>query len=99
MDAELYYTAPSDEVFEEVRDRAMELWKEVDTNNDKYGYASGKIDRIKEIRNVGDNLMYMVAMFDYGNQRLLSQRLSDDARNNIRARLIDGGTSEWLIPF
>ena len=81
------------------RDWAMELWKEVDSDNDKYGYATEKINRIKDIQNVGDNFMYIVAMFDIDNQRLLANRLAEETRTAIRERMIDGGNPSYLIPF
>lgn len=81
--SELYYTPPTDEQFNELKEGAMELWKEVDTDNDKFGYASGKIGRIKDIQNVGDNFMYMVAMFDQGNQVLLSRKLTDETKQAV----------------
>ena len=97
--AELYYTPPSDEVFEEVRAKAMILWTIVDSDNDKFGYATGKIARIKDIENVQDNLMYIVAMFDIFNQQLLAEELSGEACREIRVRMIDGGQPEHLIVF
>ena len=96
---DLYYTPPTDEVFEEVKAKAMVLWKHVDSDDDKFGYATGKINRIKDIGNVGDNLMYMVAMFDGGNQVLLAEELSKEACKEIRERMIDGGQPEFLIAF
>jgi hypothetical protein len=99
MTAELYYTPPTDEIFNEVKEKATELWREVDSDNDKYGYATEKINRIKDIANVGDNFMYMVAMFDQGNQRMLADRLAEETRQAIRERMIDGGHSEYLIAF
>lgn len=95
----LYYTPPRQELFEAVKSRAMELWKEVDTDNDKYGYATEKINQIKDIQNVGDNFMYMVAMFDINNQRKLSDRLAQETREAIRERMIDGGLPEEYIVF
>ena len=95
----LYYTAPSDEIFNEVKNACMELWKEVDTDNDKFGYASSKINSIKDIQNISDNFMYMIAMFDHLNHRKLTNRLTDDARKEIRKRMIDGGQPEYLIEF
>jgi hypothetical protein len=77
----------------------MELWKEVDTDNDRYGYASEKINSIKNIQNVGDNFMYMIAMFDHLNHRKLTQKLTETAREEIRNRMIDGGNPSYLIPF
>jgi hypothetical protein len=96
---ELYYTPPSDEVFQEVKSKAMILWKVVDTDNDEFGYATEKINRITDIENVGDNLMYIVAMFDIDNQKLLATELSKKARKEIRERMIDGGTPEFYIVF
>jgi hypothetical protein len=99
MTTKLYYTAPSDEIFNELKTAAMELWKEVDTDNDKYGYATEKINRIKDVANVSDNFMFMVAMFDVGNQALLASKLSSEARNEVRIRMVDGGSSPEYIMF
>lgn len=95
----IYYRAPSDEIFKEVKIAAVELWKEVDTDNDKYGYSSEKIKRIKDLKNIQDNMMYMVAMFDDDNQRLLAERLSPETRAAIRERLESGGLPEEFNHF
>lgn len=95
----LYYTPPEDKIFEEVRKKSIELWKEVDTDQDKFGYASSKINQIKDILNVGDNFMYLVAMFDIVNQYRLAQKLSPEARLAIRERMVDGGQPEEYIVF
>lgn len=97
--SEFYYTEPHDDIFQEVKNACIELWKEVDSDNDKYGYATGKINRIKDLRNMGDNFMTMVAMFDIGNQGLLANKLSDEARKEIRDRMVDGGIEEIYIAF
>lgn len=91
----LYYSPPSDTLFEEVKEACISLWKAVDTDNDKYGYATSKINAIKDIKNVGDNFMYMVAMFDPNNQESLSFNLSGEANKAIIDRLIDGGQPEY----
>lgn len=96
---QLYYTAPNDYLFNEVKNACIENWKEIDTDNDKFGYATEKINRIKDLENVQDNFMYMVAMFDIGNQKLLSYKLSDSAKQAIRDRMIDGGQPEEYIVF
>jgi hypothetical protein len=90
-EAKLYYTPPADEQFNEIREKAIELWKEIDTDNDKYGYASEKIVRIKDIANVGDNFMYIFAMFHPVKRRKLISRLSSPTVDSIRERIIDGG--------
>ena len=95
----LYYEPPLNALFDEVKIKAMELWHEVDTYNDAFGYASGKCDRIRDIANIEDNFMYIVAMFDDGNQRKLADKLSTNARLAIRHRMIDGGNPTHLIPF
>jgi hypothetical protein len=99
METKLYYTPPRRELFEAVKSRAMELWKEVDTDNDKYGYATEKINRIKDLENVGDNFMTIVAMFDIHNQRLLANRLAEETKVAIRERMIDGGQPAEFIVF
>ena len=84
----LYYTPPSENHFREVKEKAIEIWK---TYDNTYGYADEKINAIKDIKNVGDNLMAIVSMFDENNQKKLSKMLSDDTRVEIFIRLKDGG--------
>ena len=96
---DLYYTPPRQELFEAVKSRAMELWKEIDTDNDKYGYATGKINRIKDLENIGDNFITIIGMFDIHNQRLLANRLAEETKTAIRERMIDGGYPLDLIVF
>jgi hypothetical protein len=80
-----YYTAPDQEVFDEIKAKAIEIWKGYD---DTYGYATGKINAIKDIENVQDNAWYIVAMFDCYNQSKLitscserTAKLIQDAKN------------------
>ena len=80
MTQEQYYTAPPQEVFDEIKTAAIQIWSEYD---DQYGYASGKIGRIKDIENVKDNAWYMVAMFDGHNQQKLFTLVSDATRDMI----------------
>ena len=92
----LYYTPPADKHFDEVKKAAIQLWQ---TYDDEFGYASEKVKRIQDIKNVEDNFMYMVAMFDPSNQRKLSDLLTDDTKFEIRNRMIDGGHPLELIYF
>lgn len=98
-DSKFYYTPPEDKLFDELKEKAIELWREVDSDNDKYGYASEKINKIKDIKNISDNFMYMVAMFDHENQKLLAEKVSDETRNAVRARMIAGGNPVYLLTF
>lgn len=65
-----YYTAPKQEIFNDIKRNALFLWKTYDDSN---GYATEKINDIKDLENVSDNAWFIVAMFDPINQsKLLS---------------------------
>ena len=92
----LYYTPPTDEQFNELKEKAIEIWSVM---GDEPSYSQEKIGRIKDILNVQDNFMYMVAMFDHNNQGKLAAKLTDETRKAVRDRMVDGGQPEYLIPF
>jgi len=56
-----------------------------------------KTSRIKDIGNVQDNFMYMLAMFDQNNQRMVISKLSGETKNEVRARMIDGGNDYYYL--
>ena len=95
-ETKLYYTPPKQEYFEELKSKAIEIWK---TYDNTYGYSDDKVGRIKDIKNIEDNFMYMVAMFDYSNQQILANKLSDGARFAVKLRMIDGGQDPQFICF
>ena len=76
-----YYTAPSDKVFAEIKEAAIEIWQ---TYDDTYGYATEKITRVREITNVKDNWGYIVGMFDSPNQQKFLAKLSPEAQAKVR---------------
>ena len=84
MGQELYYTAPSDEAFEDMKKCAIELWN---TYDNTYGYVDEKVDAIKDIKNVGDNFMYIFAMFDNMNQIRVSCMLRSETIKELALRL------------
>ena len=92
----LYYTPPKDEYFNEVKEKAIQLWF---TMGDEPSYSREKIGRIKDLKNIEDNFMYMIAMFDIYNQRRLSNELSEETRKAIRERMIEGGNPPHYIVF
>lgn len=96
LSSDFYYTAPENEHFLEVKNAAIEIWSGYD---DTYGYASEKINHIKDLKNRGDNFMYIVAMFDINNQRSLADMLSEDTNQEIKTRMIAGGAMEQYIVF
>ena len=75
-----YYTAPSDEVFNEIKEKSIEIWQ---TYDDTYGYATGKIERVNSITNFKDNWGAIVGMFDSTNQQKLLAKLSPEAREQV----------------
>ena len=92
----LYYTPPTDEQFEELKKAAIQLWS---TMGSEPSYSKEKIDRIRDIANVGDNFMYMVAMFDIYNQRTLAYAISPETRKAVSDRMVDGGQPDEFNPF
>jgi len=92
----LYYEAPTDEQFEEVKAKCIEIWN---TYDDTYGYATEKIDRIKNMENIKDNVMFMIAMFDMNNMTKLSILLSSETRKAISDRFVVGGNPYEYNPF
>lgn len=93
--AKLYYTAPSDEAFEEMKKECLTQWS---THDNKYGYVDEKTSRIKDMHNVQDNFMYMLAMFDQNGQRAVISRLTYPTQQAVRERMLSGGnTPDHLI--
>lgn len=94
--SKLYYTEPEDKLFNEVKEKCIEVWLDLGAEP---SYTREKINRIQNLQNIQDNFMYMVAMFDWNNQRKLAYILSLEARKAIRARMIDGGAEDRYIAF
>ena len=90
----LYYTPPSQEIFEDLRDKAIALWR---TYDNSYGYADEKVNAIQGIANVGDNFMYIFAMFDHSNMRKIAQSILPETKEALRLRLEDGGNDVFFI--
>lgn len=76
-----YYTAPSQEVFEDIKENAIKIWE---TYDDTYGYRTEKLDRIKDITNIRDNAWYIVAMFDWINQGKLISMVKPETAEMIK---------------
>lgn len=79
-----YYDAPSDEIFNEIKEKAIEIWR---TYDDTYGYATEKISYVESITNIKDNWGTIVGMFDWQNQMKLLEKLSPEAQAKVK---------EWL---
>lgn len=81
---ELFYTAPSDEIYNELLQLAIEIWSSYD---DSYWYATEKINYIKSFRNISSNFMTIYQMFDYVNQMKLIRKASEALKLEINERL------------
>jgi hypothetical protein len=92
----LYYQPPSDEAFEDMRSSCIKLWS---TMGDEPSYSKEKIGRIDKIKNVGDNFMYMFAMFDMHNQKLVAKDLKPETKDALRSRLesVDYPLSDYVL--
>lgn len=75
-----YHDAPSDEIFDEIKEKAIEICQ---TYDDTYGYASEKINYINTVANFKDNWGVLVGMFDSDNQMKLVHKLSPEAREKV----------------
>lgn len=92
----LYYIPPSDEHFELLKEKVIEFWNEIGDNKD---YIKEKVDRIKNVKNIADNFMFLVVGFDFYNQHLLASRLPEEVRKELRERMISAGHNSLYIPF
>ena len=80
----LFYTPPREESFNELREVCIRFWN---TFDDKFGYATEKIDRIKDLPNEGPNFVMMVQMIHPVAREVISKLLSLETRNEISMRL------------
>jgi len=94
MSTDLYYTAPEESQFKELKQKAIELWSTKGVTPD---YAREKIDTIKDMKNIRDNFMWMVAMFSVDNLEILASMLSEETKKAIKDRIISGGSPEYVF--
>lgn len=95
MQKSLYYTAPPDAAFEDMKQAALKVWEKY--KNEPGDYYEGKVARVTHVTNVEDNFMYLIAMFDSENARECVSYLSEDTKNELRSRMIDGGNYPSVI--
>ena len=84
---EYYYKQPKQEYFDELKSACIKFWKAFD---DQFGYATEKINQIKDLENNYSNYMMMVKMFHQLNWEILAEMLSLETRNDISIRLNAG---------
>jgi hypothetical protein len=82
-----YYIAPSQEVFDDIKQAAICVWN---TYDNEFGYRTEKINKIKDLKNISDNYAYMIAMFVSFNQaRCFSNVKLPETKRLIRQLLSD----------
>lgn len=84
MSMETYYTAPSQEVFDDIKQMSIKIWQSYDN---EHGYVDEKVDQIKDLENVKDNYMYMFSMFDVVNQAKLMALVKPETKETIEKAL------------
>ena len=87
IDIEYYYKQPKQEYFDELKSACIKFWRAFD---DQFGYATEKINSIKDLENNSTNYMMMVKMFHQLNWEVLAELLSLEVRNDISIRLNAG---------
>jgi hypothetical protein len=92
----LYYQSPTDKIFEEVKGKAIYIWR---TYDNTYGYVDEKVNMIKNLKNEDGSLMLIVSMFDYNNQKKLAFLISTEARMTIAERIKAGGMPDEYNVF
>lgn len=76
MTPEEYSTAPSQEIFDDIKANAIKIWQ---TYDNRFGYVDEKLGMIEDVKNFRDNAAFIVAMFDGTNQRKLLGMVKPDA--------------------
>jgi len=87
INIEYYYKQPKQEYFDELKKACIKFWRAFD---DQFGYATEKINSIKDLENNSTNYMMMVKMFHQLNWEVLAELLSLEVRNDISIRLNAG---------
>lgn len=92
----LFYTPPREESFNELKEVCIKFWK---TFDDKFGYSTEKIDRIKDLSNDGPNFVMMVQMIHPVAREIISKLLSLETRNEISMRIYGWEEENEFDPF
>jgi hypothetical protein len=92
MNIDFFYKPPPDECFEELKSVCINFWK---TFDDTFGYATEKINTIKDLPNEGANFMAMVQMIHPISRQVIAKNLSIETRNYISVKFHMGEDNEF----
>ncbi len=81
----LYYKEPSDEVFDEVKKWVLKVFKSLEGKDSLY--YKEKESEIKNIGNVKDNMMYLIARLSWNNVKKLVKKLTPKTKKEVYKRL------------
>ena len=94
MEPKIYYTAPSDDSFKDMKEAAIQVWQQYKDESPYWGDKTGTVERLENIK---DNFMYIFSMFDHPNQMKCIQLLKEETKAALKERMIDGGNDPWHI--
>jgi len=80
----LYYQEPSEELFNEMKTLAIQIWERI---HDVRYWPNEKAEHIRRMWNVRDNFMTILAMFDEGNRQDLLDQASEELQEAVRLRI------------
>ena len=81
-----YYIPPSDEIFNKLVKAVKKVWKKYEKDSPEY--YKGKMEIVDYLnKNIADNFMMLVSMFDNANMFELTSYIDDDVSNAIAERL------------
>jgi ribosome maturation protein Sdo1 len=86
MTEEEYYTAPSQDIFDDIKENALRIWR---TYDDTHGSVIKKIQQIEKMENIRNNAWCIVAMFDPYNTRILLNMVNTRTRDVLYRLLYD----------
>lgn len=109
---ELYYTPPPDEIFEEVKKEVIkQIENEIDEEYENHSeeeiedgeYDSSliteceeKIEKLSNLKNIGDNIIYLLLQISMFRQNCCYKQLSEEAKKEITKRRTAGSLEEQL---
>lgn len=91
-----YYTAPDEDIFHDIKLCCLAVWAKYYYDRTSRPYMMEKMDRVLRMKNISDNYMSMIAMFDVGNQYELFTWLDAASAEKIKAALVDVDNSTTL---
>lgn len=83
---ELYYEAPSEEVFNDIKTSCLLVWAEYNEPIERT-YRAEKFKKVVPLKNIRDNYMFMIAMFDHINQKKLFEWLRSETLVRVQQAL------------